>query len=71
MCGSCFSDDTVETTTDFSYEYANYVVTIHNVPCLKCRVCGEVYFTDETSGQIEAVADTVKSMLEGNDNGNV
>jgi|GEM_PF-2097286 len=71
MCGSCFSDDTVETTTDFSYEYANYVVTIYDVPCLKCRACGEVLFTDEISEQIEAASDTIKNMLEGNCNGNV
>lgn len=45
MCNACFNDKKLKTKNIFTVEYTDSIITIKNVPCLKCAICGEIFFT--------------------------
>lgn len=61
MCVFC-GGKLQETTTDYVEKIDNYVIVIKNVPCEKCHQCGEEYFSDEVSQNIELILDTVQKI---------
>ncbi len=63
MCNACFEDNKIETFTTFTVEHNGCIIDIRNVPCLECRICGEITFTDEVSAQLERIVDSVKNVL--------
>lgn len=48
--------------TDYVEKIDNYVIVIKNVPCEKCHQCGEEYFSDEVSRNIEKILDTMQKI---------
>ena len=61
LCNACFADDKLKALTTFKVEYKDCVVVVKNVPCLKCRVCGEITFTDEVSERLEKIVNDAKA----------
>ena len=50
--------------TTFAVEYKGCIIVIRNVPCLECRICGEITFADEVSARLERIVDSAKSVLQ-------
>ena len=64
MCGLCLSDDKIETKTTFTVDYNGCIIVIKNVPCLECRRCGEITFTDEVAGKLELLVEAAKKIVQ-------
>ena len=62
MCNACFKDNKIKTFTTFTVEYKGCIMVIRNIPCLECRICGEITFTDEVSEQLEKIVDSVTAI---------
>ena len=39
-------------------------IVVKNVPCLECQVCGEEYFSDDVSAQLEVIVNAAKNVLQ-------
>ena len=50
-------------TTIHTVQLKNCVVVIKNVPCLKCKQCGEVVLSADTVARIERILHTVKKAV--------
>lgn len=61
MCVFC-GGKLENTMTDYVEKIDNYVIVIKNVPCKKCHQCGEEYFSDEVSRNIEKILDTIQKI---------
>lgn len=64
MCNACFSKEKIKTTTTFTVEYNGCIIVVKNVPCLECQVCGEEYFSDDVSAQLEVIVNAAKNVLQ-------
>ena len=64
MCNACFNDDKLKTKTTFTVEYEERIIVIKNVPCLECRICGDVTFTDEVSAKLEYLVNAAKKLMQ-------
>lgn len=53
-CFYCKGDLDNYFTTHFT-ELGNCIVSIKNVPCLKCRQCGEIVLTGTVVDKIDAI----------------
>lgn len=62
MCNACFNDKKLKTKNIFTVEYTDSIITIKNVPCLKCAICGEIIFTDNVSEKIELIVNANKRL---------
>lgn len=40
-------------TTEYIEKQGNYIVVIKNIPCEKCKQCGEEYLSDEVMQKLE------------------
>ena len=51
----CFfcKDEMTESTNTYMQDLGSCIVIIKNVPCLKCRQCGEVSYSGTVVRQIE------------------
>ena len=49
--------------TSYMADLDGHYVIIKNVPCHKCRQCGEVSFSGETVSRIEEIIEILKNAL--------
>lgn len=59
MCAFC-GGKLENSTTEYVEKKDNYIVVIQNIPCEKCRQCGEDYFSDEVMQQIEWILSQIQ-----------
>ena len=64
MCDACFNDNKIHSTTTFTVEHSKRVIVVRKVPCLKCRVCGDVTFSDDISARLEQIVNEAKNLLQ-------
>ncbi len=62
MCNACFRDDKLKSTTTFTVDHKGCIIVVKNVPCLECRVCGEITFSDEVSECLENIVNPAKKL---------
>ncbi len=62
MCPKCFDDNIIVTTTSFPVDTDEYLIVVKNVPCMECRRCGEITFTDIVSANLEKQVERAKSL---------
>ena len=61
-CYKCNGDFVADTNTYF-VDLGNCMVIIKNVPCLKCKKCGEVFYTDPVAKRLEDIVKTVRDLV--------
>ena len=59
MCKDCFKNNRIKGTTTFSLDKGEYTIIISNAPCLRCLKCGEAFFTDEISANLEKMVEEI------------
>lgn len=64
MCGICGKGELNQSTTNHIVDLGNSIIIIKNVPCLKCKHCEEVLYSDEVSTMIENLVAKSKIMLQ-------
>ncbi len=64
MCNACFDENKLQTTTTFSVDCNGCIIVIKNVPCLECKECGEITFTEEVSARLEKLVNMAKSLTQ-------
>ncbi len=52
LCAICGDDMSLGTTT-FTVDYKNGIIVVRNVSAFVCKQCGETWFDDTTSEQLE------------------
>ncbi len=62
---TCFfcAGDMFETTTTYFQELKNTMVIIKNVPCYKCKKCGEVAYSATVVGRLEQITKELEKAL--------
>lgn len=62
---TCFfcAGDMIETTTTYLQEFENTMVIIKNVPCFRCKKCGEVAYTATVVGRLEQITKQLEKAL--------
>lgn len=62
---TCFycKGDMVESTTTYMEDVGDCIVIIKNVPCNKCKQCGEISYSGTVVRQIEKIIDNLKNTL--------
>ncbi len=62
---TCFycAGDMLETTTTYFQELKNTMVIIKNVPCYKCRKCGEIAYSATVVGRLEQITKELEKVL--------
>ena len=58
----CKDEMTESTNTDMQ-DLGSCIVIIKNVPCMKCRQCGEVSYSGTVVRQIEKIVSDLKNSL--------
>ena len=61
-CYKCNSD-LIESTNTYFVDLGRCMVIIKNVPCLKCRKCGEVLYDDSVAKRLEEIVKQVRSLV--------
>ena len=61
-CFYCKGDMLPDTTTHFA-QLKNCIVIIKNVPCYKCRQCGETAYTADVAERIEQIIDELEKVM--------
>lgn len=61
-CFSCKSGDMVESTTTYTSVLENCVLIIKNVPCVKCKQCGDVLYNTDILEKIDDIIAKAKKM---------
>lgn len=51
-CVICKTGESSEAKTTLTFEKNSSVIIFKDVPCMKCEQCGEVYISEEVSGQL-------------------
>lgn len=64
VCNSCFGDDKLKSTTTFTADNKGCIIVVKNVPCLECRGCGEITFSDEVSECLENIVNSAKKICQ-------
>ena len=59
-CFYCKGDMTDGTTT-YVADVGNCIIIIKNVPCVKCKQCGEVAYTGDVAQQLEYIVNSVRN----------
>lgn len=62
ICFTCKGDVELSTTT-YMTECNGCFLIIKNVPCTKCKQCGEEYLNGATLQKIEKILEKLKDML--------
>ena len=62
---TCFycAADMIETTTTYFQEFENIMVIIKNVPCFKCKKCGEFAYTATVVRRLEQITKELEKTL--------
>lgn len=55
-CMSCKTGEMVESTNTYFAEINNCCLIIKNVPCLKCKQCGEIFYRASVLERIDEIA---------------
>ncbi len=55
MCMSCKDDELLDSLATYFATLDSGYVIIENVPCLKCRQCGEEYFSVSVMERIDDI----------------
>ncbi len=61
-CFSCKSETMEQSTSTYIAQAANSVVIIKNVPCMKCRQCGDVIYNTKILKRIEEMVGKIESI---------
>ena len=61
-CFSCKSDTMEQSTSTYTAQASNCIVIIKNVPCMKCRQCGDVVYNTNILKKIEKIIRRIESM---------
>lgn len=59
MCMYC-GGNLKESTTEFLEKQDNFIIVVKNVPCTECTQCGETYFSNDVTKQLEKILDSIK-----------
>ena len=62
MCSYCRGKELKESTTTYAAVLGEYTIIIENVPSLECVQCGEKYYTDEVTQNIERTVTKAKEL---------
>lgn len=62
MCFMC-KGDLEKATTSYMSEYNGCYIIIKNVPCTRCKQCGEEYLNGVTLKKIETILEKLKTVL--------
>lgn len=60
-CGQ--ESDWIETKSSNMVDFEGRIIIIKNVPCLKCRCCGEEYFVDDVMEKDEELFEIGKQAM--------
>ncbi len=52
-CFSCKSDTMEKSSSTYTAQATNCIIIIKNVPCMKCRQCGDVVYNTKILKKIE------------------
>lgn len=63
---TCFfcASEMLETTTTYFQEVGGTMVIIKNVPCFRCKKCGETAYTATVVGRLEEIIDQLRESLQ-------
>ena len=61
-CFSCKSETMENSTSTYTAQAANCIAIIKNVPCMKCRQCGDVVYNTKILKKIEEIIGRIESM---------
>lgn len=62
-CTSCKSGEMVEEKTSYFAQLENCYVIIENVPCMKCKQCGDVVFRSSVVEKIDDILDDLEKIV--------
>ena len=62
MCIRCSCETLVKAVTTYTVNVQNNIIVIKNVPCEECELCGETFFSLETSREIERLVHAAKQL---------
>ncbi len=54
-CFSCKSDTMERSSSTYTAQEENCIIIIKNVPCMKCRQCGDVVYNTKILKKIEEI----------------
>ena len=54
-CFSCKSDTMEKSSSTYTAQATNCIIIIKNVPCMKCRQCGDVVYNTKILKKIEEI----------------
>jgi len=52
--------DMEEGTTSHTVTLEDCVIVVRDVPCTRCKQCGEVYFNDEIADELERIVENFR-----------
>lgn len=53
----------VNSTTSYVVDLNNCVIVVRNVPCMECKQCGEIAYSNEVALKLEKIVDNVKAFM--------
>ncbi len=62
-CTSCKSGEMAESKTSYFAQLKDCYVIIENVPCLKCKQCGDVVFLSSVAEKIDDILDSLEKIV--------
>ncbi len=62
-CTSCKSGEMFESKTSYFAQLKDCYVIIENVPCMKCRQCGDVVFRNSVVEKIDDILDSLEKIV--------
>ena len=62
-CTSCKNGEMQEDTTTYFAQLKECYVIIENVPCLKCKQCGDVVFRHSIAEKIDDILDNLEKIV--------
>ena len=61
-CLSCKMEEMIEDRNAYFVKLNNCYVIIENVPCFKCKQCGEIYYKASVLEKIDEILDKLKNI---------
>ena len=61
-CYRC-NKELIESTNTYFVDLGKCMVIVKNVPCLKCKKCGEVFYNDDVAKRLEEIVQKVRSIV--------
>ncbi len=63
-CMKCGKETYQSTTTEAIELGGGCLLVIRNIPCYKCKVCDEVFYTGDIVQQLERITENAKKMMQ-------